>query len=153
MSSISVWRIATAARAAAFFTGEGGLYVEGRWHSKGSRIVYTAESRSLAALEIMANIPGREQFCRQNWVIARVALPATLIERPVKVPDDWRAVPAADTTREFGDAWLAQLRTPVLCVPSVVTLGEFHYLLNPLHPDFFRLTFDMPEPFNFDPRF
>ena len=153
MSSLTIWRIATASRAAAIFTGEGGLYVEGRWHSKGHRIVYAAESRALASLEIMANIPGREQLRRQTWVIALAELPAELIERPARFPTDWRAVPAKDSTRAFGYTWLAERRSVALRVPGAVIMGEFNYLLNPLHPDFSGLNFSPPEPFYFDPRF
>lgn len=153
MSSLTVWRIANASRAAAIFTGEGGLHVEGRWHSKGRRIVYAAESRSLAALEIMANIPGRDQLRRHTWVIAHAVVPDALIDRPARVPEDWRSVPASDSTRDLGDAWLLARRCPALRVPSAVILGEFNYLLNPLHPEFSLLQFSPPEPFSFDPRF
>ncbi len=67
--------------------------------------------------------------------------------------DDWRDQPPPASTRAFGDAWLASRRSPAVRVPSAVVLGEFNYLLNPLHPDFARLTFSPPEAFHFDPRF
>jgi RES domain-containing protein len=40
----------------------------------------------------------------------------------------------------------------VLRVPSVVTAGEFNFILNPRHPDFARLKLGLPEPFAFDAR-
>jgi RES domain-containing protein len=42
--------------------------------------------------------------------------------------------------------------SPVLRVPSVVTLGEFNYVLIPIHPEFRRLTIGPPEAFTFDAR-
>jgi RES domain-containing protein len=35
---------------------------------------------------------------------------------------------------------------------SEAILGEFNYLLNPLHPHFARITLSPPEPFYFDTR-
>lgn len=152
MSSLFVWHLAPAERASAIFTGEGGLHASGRWHSAGCRIVYTAESRALAAMEVMANIPGRTQLGRHHWIVACAELPNRLVEKPEIFPANWRAVPANDSTRAFGDAWLAAARSPALRVPSAVILGEFNYLLNPLHPRFAEIRLGKPEPFFFDPR-
>ena len=153
MSFRTVWRISPAERSATLFSGEGGLYAEARWHPKGHRIVYTAESRALAALEIMANVPGHAQLHRHAWVIAEARIPLEAIEVPARYPEAWRLVPAHDSTRLFGQAWLVSLRSVALRVPSAVIAGEFNYLLNPLHPDFSRLSFGAPEAFRFDPRF
>jgi RES domain-containing protein len=54
-----VWRISKKRYAAAAFSGEGGLKASARWHHVGNRIVYTAESLSLAALETWVHVePG-----------------------------------------------------------------------------------------------
>lgn len=153
MSALTVWRICPAAYPADLFGGKGGLFFPARWHHKGRLIVYVAESRALAALEILANTHDRSALHARPWVLARVELPAALIEIPARVPDDWRFHPPPASTRAFGDAWLASLRSPALRVPSAAVLGEFNYLLNPLHNDFSRLSFGPPEPFHFDPRF
>jgi aspartate aminotransferase-like enzyme len=39
-----------------FFCGVGGLYVPGRWHFQGHKIVYTAENLSLASLEVFVHL-------------------------------------------------------------------------------------------------
>lgn len=153
MSVLQTWRICQAAYSADMFGGKGGLYFPARWHNKGRLIVYTAESRALAALEILANTHDRAALHANAWTIARAELPASLIETPARFPDNWRAQPPPASTRAFGDTWLASSRSPALRVPSTVILGEFNYLLNPLHPEFSRLTFSPPEPFSFDPRF
>lgn len=51
----------------------------------------------------------------------------------------------------MGDEWLAQRRSVILSVPSVV-LGERNYVLNPAHPDFQRIAFASRIPFRFDMR-
>jgi RES domain-containing protein len=39
-----------------------------------------------------------------------------------------------------------------LSVPSAVIPKERNYILNPAHPDFARIVFASPEPFDFDDR-
>jgi RES domain-containing protein len=153
VSLLTVWRICPATYVADVFGGKGGLYFPARWHNKGRPIVYTAESRALAALEILANTQYRSALHTQPWLITRADVPATLIVTPSGFPDDWRAQPPPASTRAFGDAWLASLGSPALRVPSAVILGEFNYLLNPLHPDFKKIKLHPPQPFAFDARF
>jgi RES domain-containing protein len=52
----------------------------------------------------------------------------------------------------LGDRWAAELRSPVLEVPSVLIPEESNYILNPLHPDFSRIAIGEPQDFVFDPR-
>ena len=152
MSAVTVWRIATASREASIFSGNGGLYVSGRWHPAGIRMVYTSESRALAALEIMVNVPDRTELSRHAWVIASAEIPSSLISKPDRFPLDWRSVPASEGTRVFGKTWIKSAESPALRVPSAVILGEFNYLLNPLHPDFAKIKLHPPQPFAFDAR-
>jgi RES domain-containing protein len=152
VNSITAWRITPAEHAGAVFSGEGGLYIEGRWHPIGSRMAYTSESRALAAVEVMVNVPKREQLHRHAWVIASATFSRDLLEIPPTLPADWRALPAAPSTRAFGARWLAEQRSAVLRVPSTAILGEFNFLLNPRHPAFIQITLSPPEPFHFDTR-
>ena len=70
-----------------------------------------------------------------------------------RLPSDWSTVDprAQELTRRIGDEWVAQQRSGVLSVPSVI-LGERNYVLNPVHPDFHRIAFAEPVPFQFDTR-
>jgi DNA-binding winged helix-turn-helix (wHTH) protein len=47
---------------------------------------------------------------------------------------------------------VAESRSAVLRVPSIVVDGEFNYVLNPRHPDFARLEIGESLEFSFDPR-
>ncbi len=69
-----------------------------------------------------------------------------------KLPPDWQIEPAPLSTRALGDAWLRAARSAVLALPSVIIPGETNYLLNPVHPDFRKITIGKPQPFAFDPR-
>jgi hypothetical protein len=50
---ITVWRICKKARLADAFDGRGAAEYPGRWNNPGVAVVYTAESRSLASLEVL----------------------------------------------------------------------------------------------------
>ncbi len=53
-----VYRI-THQKRASDLQGTGGLYTSGRWHRKGSKILYTSQSIALAKLEVLANASGK----------------------------------------------------------------------------------------------
>lgn len=54
--------------------------------------------------------------------------------------------------RAFGNAWIRELRTAVLVVPSVIALRDGHALINPGHPDFKDIVAGTPEPVAWDAR-
>ena len=135
------------------YDGEGARRVGGRWNSKGTRVLYMSENRSLAVLEIFvhlaASLPDR-------YVLgAAEILDAVAVEvlNETRLPADWSTLDPREQelTRRIGDEWVAEQRSAVLSVPSVI-LGERNYVLNPAHPDFNRIAFAEPVPFRFDIR-
>jgi len=149
---IAAWRLCQRKWAARAFDGHGAALYPGRWNRAGARVVYVAESRSLAALEVLANVADKTLLTHAQWILIPVQFDPALVFIPERVPPKWRHVPAPEATRDFGQQWLAAARHPAMRVPSAVTLGEFNYLLNPLHPAFGRLEIGKPEVFDFDPR-
>ena len=145
------WRLVKARHAATAFDGEGARLFGGRWNSPGTRMVYTAESRSLAVLEVLVHLQARAPLAAYVFLEARV--PDALVERLVQAPADWRELPAPESTRRLGDAWISEQRSAALSVPSVVSPSERLLLLNPDHADFGRIGLGRPEPFELDPRF
>ncbi|HXS27765.1 MAG TPA: RES family NAD+ phosphorylase [Steroidobacteraceae bacterium] len=130
-----VFRIAAARFAASrkkAFSGAGGIRASARWHSAGHPIVYTAQSLSLAALEILVHLKQTDDLRPFRAYI--VSIPDELISQPRRYPLRWRT--EYRVSRAFGNAWLEAGNKPVLRVPSVITPGEWNYLLNPLHPAF-----------------
>lgn len=115
-------------------------------------MVYTAESRSLASLEVLVHTEDTLTLASIRWVTIPVSIEESLIETLDPLPEDWNALPAAPSTRKMGSQWAVQSRSPVLRVPSAVMSGEFNYLLNPRHPNFPRLAIGEPQRFSFDPR-
>jgi RES domain-containing protein len=137
------------------FSGEGSLTHEGRWHRPGSRVVYTASSEPLAALETLVHVEQAE-------------LPDDLVMIPAEIPDDlkiininlaslpknWKSYPAPWLLQDIGDNWFSKRQSAVLRVPSAVISTVNNYLLNPLHPEFTRIVIKMKEliPFIIDKR-
>ena len=135
------------------YDGEGARRVGGRWNSKGTRVLYMSENRSLAVLEIpvhlAASIPDR-------YVLGAADIPENVAVEVLgesRLPGTWSNLDPRNqgTTRQIGDEWLMQQRSAVLAVPCVI-LGERNYVLNPAHSDFMRIAFADPVPFWFDTR-
>jgi RES domain-containing protein len=137
---------ATAAKA---FSGQGGLYGKGRWHTEGHLIIYTASHLSLAMAESLVHIQRSNQiapFC--HWDID---VPDALIAPPPSLPSIWAT--HYSMTQPFGDAWLEARSSVGQLVPSAIVPHEFNCLLNPAHPQFnLKWVVSGPHVFNFDPR-
>lgn len=152
MSAFTVWRLCRRRYAAESFSGEGSRLFGGRWSEVGTTVAYSSESRSLATLEVLANARDAAALFALPWSMIGAEIPLELIERPARVPSNWRDMPYPPETQRFGTTWVREARSAALRVPSTVVLGEFNYLLNPAHPDFARITLHPPEPFDFDAR-
>jgi RES domain-containing protein len=146
----AAYRMVKTRSAALAFDGEGARRTGGRWNSAGTPMVYTAESRSLAALEVLVHLDGPAR----GFSIIRCEFDDALVETlgVTTLPPDWWTSPAPVTLAHIGDAWVARASSPVLSVPSAVVRGEHNYLINPKHPDFAGITIGMPESFPYDDR-
>jgi RES domain-containing protein len=135
------------------FSGEGARLNGGRWNAPRLAVVYTSSSLSLATLEVLVHLEDPEAFARLfSWV--PLEIPGDLIERldPATLPERWRDDETNSSSQSVGDAWLRSMRTTVLEVPSVVTPGEWNYLLNPGHPRFTEIQIGETRRFQPDPR-
>jgi RES domain-containing protein len=149
---ITVWRICTKGQARKAFSGEGAAAYGGRWNSPGTPVVYTAGSRSLAALEILVNTMDPKDLVDLWYVAIPAAVNEEMIAGPPRLPRNWKSYPAPMDTMRLGDAWAAAQGSVVLRVPSVVIPAEWNYLLNPSHPDFPQIVTGKAEAFRFDSR-
>jgi RES domain-containing protein len=147
---ITAWRIVLAKRVASAFSGEGARLNGGRWNNKGTAMVYTAGSISLASMEILVNLPSPMLLAR--FVRIPVEFDEALVNEVRDLPCGWQRRPAGPKTKTIGDHWAAERRSAVLKVPSVVVPEEFNFLLNPSHPDWDHIHIKAPVVYPFDPR-
>lgn len=132
------------------FSGLGGLYASGRWHSQGRRIVYLSESLALASLEKLVHAHSLRALSGLNYF--EVTIPDNVIERAEGYPADWNSDPATPETKAYGDRWLMESRSAALIVPSAIIPLENNCLLNPAHPAVDLGWIRGPTPFDYDPR-
>lgn len=134
-------------------SGRGAELTGGRWNSKGMPVLYTAESRALAAIEIAVHIP--LGIMPANYYLAVIELPD--MERMVRVdiedlPPHWDSNPFIRITQKIGDSFIKDNKHLALQVPSATVKGDHNYLINPAHPDFSKVKITLTEPFVFDSR-
>ena len=145
------WRIVREDHRSAACDGEGAWLFGGRWNSRGTRIVYTSITLSLAALETLVHLNPPVAF---KYVAIPIEFDEALVETvaAMDLPADWNEEPPPPSTAEIGDRWVRESRSAVLKLPSVIISAELNYLLNPGHSDFKRIRIGKPMPFSFDPR-
>lgn len=150
--TVTAWRLFKTKHVATAFTGEGARLYGGRWNSKGTAVVYTAGTASLAALELLVHLSSHQIL--ESYVLCSVTFDEALVEQisPSDLPRGWQSDPAPLELRQVGDAWIATGAAAVLRVPSAIISNEFNYLLNPAHPDFDQVDIGPARPFRFDRR-
>lgn len=143
-----VFRICRSDRAR--FDGEGARIAGGRWNTPGLRLVYTAQSESLAILEMLVHLTERQ--IPVNHVCVPAEVPDSLIESlpDQALPPGWRMDSAA--TAHIGSRWIQAGTSAVLRIPSVVIPREWNYLISPIHPAFSAIVVQHRLPIEFDPR-
>lgn len=150
--SVSAWRIVKRQLWREAFSGEGARLYGGRWNSPGVSVVYTAQTQSLAALELLVHLENAELL--HEYVVIEARFDASLITRIAKadLPQDWRADPPPGDARAIGDTWIAEEPSAVLELPSAIIPAESIFLLNPEHADFAKIEIGEAQPFEFDLR-
>jgi len=127
--------------------------MSGRWNSEGMRVVYTAESRSLACLENVVHRSG--EGLNAVFSVLVIEIPDDLVLQQVDsavLNKTWYKSVRCPKCRKLGDKWLREGESAILKVPSAIIKGEWNYLLNPTHADFEHISIVSTEPFEFDSR-
>jgi len=124
-----------------------------RWNSKGTFVIYTAGSRSLACLENLVHRSG--EGLDAGFRVMTIEIPDDLaIDRVVlnDLPGNWKEFSQQVSTRMIGDKWVKSGMTAVLKVPSAIIPLEFNFILNPSHQEFKGIKLISSDEFSFDRR-
>jgi RES domain-containing protein len=146
---ITLWRVSNYAS----LEGTGGLYVSGRWHTKGHPVVYCSEDPSTALLETLVHIEIDSEDRPENFQVLKIESSQEVSIEPVdveKLGSEWRSDLAR--TRGAGDEWLQSVRSLLLEVPSVLVPERRNYLINPVHADMKKLRISARYTHPFDQR-
>jgi RES domain-containing protein len=143
-----LWRISDHAD----LSGLGGFKWSGRWHTRGRRVVYLADSPTGALLERLVHLDVDPENTPESYTRIKVSVPDDLAIAVLEPPigKDWRL--DKELTQSMGDAWLASGNTSLLRVPSAISTEAWNYLLNPLHPDAGRVQIVSVTQEQYDPR-
>ena len=135
-------------------SGYGAFLVGGRWNLPGLPLLYTAETRALAMLEVLVHLPAGD--LPNDMYLLTLDVPDMLSREEVTtsdLPADWQRLTQPLPTAALGHAWLQAGRSLALRVPSVLVPPEHNLLLNSAHPEFAQVRLAAePEPFFFDER-
>jgi RES domain-containing protein len=146
---VFLWRISNHLSLA----GEGALHTPGRWHSRGRRVVYCAQSPAAALLEILVHFEIDIQDLPARYRLLKIEAPDDVHLESVSVkglPMDWPA--RTEVTRRLGDGWLTKGSAALLTVPSAIVPETFNVLLNPAHQDTKRIVIIQADEHAIDPR-
>jgi RES domain-containing protein len=151
--TFTAWRITKAKHAKSAFSGEGARLYGGRWNSPGTAMIYSAQSQSLAVLEVLVHLDSPELL--KKYVFFEIAIDSSYLTEldPSALPRNWKMSPPPAKVQAIGDDWIASGRSAVMRVPSALVPAESSFLLNPRHPDFRKLRIGSALPFQFDDRF
>lgn len=133
--------------------GIGASKFGGRWNTKGTEIVYTAESRALAMAEVAVHL--NLTWLPRDYMMVEVHIPDKIgidTIKPGKLPDNWSEHPPNSRTQHLGDQFTNDKKDAVLKVPSAVVQGDFNYLIDPHHHSFKDISIIDAQPFPFDKR-
>lgn len=125
-----------------------------RWNSLNTKLVYTAESRALATLEVSVHLDLSEDLPSDRHYV-EIEIPDEILVLEVDItdlPPDWDSKPPILTTQIIGDDFVAENEAAVLKVPSSIVPQEFNYLINPQHPDAKKIIIRSTTPMKFDSR-
>lgn len=106
-----------------------------RWNSLHTKLVYTAESRALATLEVSVHLDLSEDLPTDRFYVA-IEIPNTLKILEVNIedlPSNWNAKPPEIITQIIGDDFVNANEAAILKVPSSIVPQEYNYLINPNH--------------------
>lgn len=133
-------------------SGTGASFFPGRWHNKGTHILYAAATASLAMLESIVHITSVVSL---NMCMICLEVPENSVREipQTDLPNGWQNNPSPDILKTNGDAFIRENEFLVLKVPSAILPEENNYLLNPLHKDFTKIMVIYNRSISIDNRF
>ena len=119
--------------------GTGAASYPGRWHSKGTYILYTAGSPSLALLESVVHL---SNIIVSSYCMICLSVPEDKIKTITvqELPGNWFENPSPDMLKNIGDSFIKENKFLALKIPSAIMPEENNFLLNPGHDDFKKVS-------------
>lgn len=125
----------------------------GRWNPKGYPLLYTAESKALAALETLVHL--ERNTVPDDLQIISLQLPDNqiLVYDKSNFKNIINHKNSISRLKKSGQKWIDSNKSLALIVPSVLIPDENNILINPAHPSFGEIKVIDIDNFIFDDRF
>ncbi len=145
-----VYRI-TSKKYAKDVSGMGAALRGGRWNKKGTPVLYTGESKEIALLETLVNIP---PMLAPSLVLLTLEIPNKSITtlNINDLPTNWMNYPYPTVLSEIAENWVNKMETIALKVPSSIIDSSHNFILNCGHPNYSQVNIIEFQDFYFDPR-
>jgi RES domain-containing protein len=139
-----IWRISEFAD----LSGEGGKSYPGRWNMRGVPMVYCADHPSTALLEILVHLnPNRMP---ETYQLIEVNVDLEIFAEVRTLRHGWQE--DSGYTRGIGTEFVADNKSALMRVPSVIMPRAFNYLINPGHEDAEKMSLAQTWRYPFDSR-
>lgn len=119
----------------------------------GVSMVYASETASLTMLETLVHL--HAPHLMEYFTLLRIEVPDEQVQDAdmAELPRHWADEDAPPELAAYGDAWWFSQSSIALRVPSALSPVEYNFLLNPEHPDLYRIVQRAEViPFRFDSR-
>jgi len=111
--------------------------VSNRWNRAEQYVIYTSESISLCALELLAHTNGIRP--KGTFKLMHIDIPNSIniaIIASEKLPLNWHLLASYPTTQKLGSDWYDRMDSLAMKIPSAIVPSESNYIVNAKHPAF-----------------
>jgi len=143
-----LWRISNYAS----LSGDGGMQYSGRWHTKGRKVVYLAESPAGALIETLVHLELDETRLPRSYKLLEIKVSDALKIESIAMPAGNRWKSRIEVTQKAGNQWLQSGKTALARVPSAIAPDTWNVLLNPGHSDARHIQIIKSVTAEYDPR-
>ena len=106
-----------------------------RWNQEGELVLYTAQSRSLATLELVVHRSSIKPRLNYKVMVLELDIPKSQIEKldEKRLPRNWRSISAYGQLQKIGSGWYSRKKKLILEIPSAVIPKESNFIINTKH--------------------
>ncbi len=134
-------------------SGNGSKQYGGRWNDKGIAMVYFAESRAMAVMEVLIHL--RPEDIDRDFMLAVFEVPddEILTIKIGNLPRNWKESSEIESLKTIGNEFVKNNKYLLMRIPSVILEEEFNLVLNPNYQSADEIKLIDKRIFRFDMRF
>lgn len=134
-------------------SGTGSKQYGGRWNDKGIAMVYFAQSRAMAVMEVLVHL--RPEEIDRDFVLAvfEILDDSVLTIDINDLPKNWKEESEVEALKEIGNKFIKDNKFLLMKVPSVIIEEDYNLVFNPNHHQADKIRLVEKRFFKFDVRF